>query len=116
MPQLAQVTRLYAEVKLMSCQSERKFSALINLIGNLRSSISAFKAEHMLLRLNQYSTPEIKKVHKRTKFQVEGRKTCIEYMKRMQSASPGTGAGVEIKTLAVILKTTHKYLVAGDLQ
>ena len=60
MPHLALLARLYHGVEATSCQAERNFSALALLIGNMRSSMGAFKVEQMMfLRLNQMCIPEI---------------------------------------------------------
>ena len=60
MPHLALLARLYHGVEATSCQVERNFSALALLIGNMRSSMGAFKVEQMMfLRLNQMCIPEI---------------------------------------------------------
>ena len=60
MPHLALLARLYHGVVATSCQAERNFSALALLIGNMRSSMGAFKVEQMMfLRLNQRCIPEI---------------------------------------------------------
>ncbi|CAN0199295.1 unnamed protein product [Ascophyllum nodosum] len=54
MPHLALLARLYHGVEATSCQAERNFFALALLIGNMRSSMGAFKVEQMMfLRLNQ---------------------------------------------------------------
>ena len=58
MPHLALLARLYHEVEATSCQAVRNFSALALLIGNMRSSMGAFKVEQiMFLRLNQRFIP-----------------------------------------------------------
>ena len=57
MPYLAFSPRLYHGVEATSCQAERNFSALANLIGDLRSSMLASKVErkHMVCLL--YTSP-----------------------------------------------------------
>ena len=60
MPHLALLARLYHGVEATSFQAKRNFSALALLIGNMRSSMGAFKVEQMMfLRLNQRCIPEI---------------------------------------------------------
>ena len=55
MPFLACIARLYLEIEATSCQSERNFSALAHLIGDLRSNMLAFKVERMMfIRLNRH--------------------------------------------------------------
>ena len=54
MPYIAFISRLYHAIDATSCQSERNFSALAHLIGDLRSSILPGKVEQMLfIRLNK---------------------------------------------------------------
>ena len=59
-PHLALLARLYHGVETTSCQAEQNVSALALLIGNMLSSMGAFKVEQMMfLRLNQRCIPEI---------------------------------------------------------
>ena len=61
LPHLALIARLHHGVESTSCQSEKTFSALGFLIGNLRSSIMPSKVERMMfLRLNRLYIPEAK--------------------------------------------------------
>ena len=57
LPYLALIARLYHGIKSTSCQAERNFSTLSNLIGSLRSSMLPSKVERMMfLRLNRPSS------------------------------------------------------------
>ena len=61
MPYLAFLARLYHGVEATSCQAERNFSALANLIGDLRSSMLASKVERMMfIRLNKHMVDEVR--------------------------------------------------------
>ena len=61
MPYLAFLARLYHGVEATSCQAERNFSALANLIGDLRSNMLASKVERMMyIRLNKHMVDETK--------------------------------------------------------
>ena len=61
MPYLAFLARLYHGVEATSCQAERKFSALANLIGDLRSSMLASKVERMMfIWLNKHMVDEVR--------------------------------------------------------
>ena len=61
MPYLAFVARLYHGVEATSCQAERNFSALANLIGDLRSNMLASKVERMMfIRLNKHMVDEVR--------------------------------------------------------
>ena len=61
MPYLAFLTRLYHGVEATSCQAERNFSALANLIGDLRSNMLASKVELMMfIRLNKHMVDEVR--------------------------------------------------------
>ena len=61
MPYLAFLARLYHGVEATSCQAERNFSALANLIRNLRSSMLASKVERMMFtRLNKHMVDEVR--------------------------------------------------------
>ena len=61
MPYLAFLARLYHGVEATSCQAERNFSALANLIGDLRSSMLASKVERMMfIRLDKHMVDEVR--------------------------------------------------------
>ena len=61
MPYLAFLARLCHKVEATICQAERNFSALANLIGDLRSNMLASKVERMMfIRLNK---PMVDEVH-----------------------------------------------------
>ena len=62
MPYLAFLTRLYHGVEATSCQAERNFSALANLIGDLRSSMLASKVErkHMVDEVRDFDAAKAK--------------------------------------------------------
>ena len=61
MPYLAFLARLHDGVEATSCQAERNFAALANLIGDLRSSMLASKVERiMLIRLNKHMVDEVR--------------------------------------------------------
>ena len=64
LPYLALIARLYHGIESTSCQAERNFSALSNLIGTLRSSMLPFKVEQMMfLRLNKLFVKEVEALH-----------------------------------------------------
>ena len=53
--------RLYLGIEATSCQSERNFSALAHLIGDLRSNMLAYKVERMMfIRLNRHLVDEVR--------------------------------------------------------
>ena len=59
MSYLAFLARLYHGVEATSCQAERKFSVLANLIGDLRINRFASNVEHMMfIRLNEHMVDE----------------------------------------------------------
>ena len=61
MPYLALLARLYHGVEATSCQAERNFSALANLVGDLRSNLLASKVEHMMfIQLNKHMVDEVR--------------------------------------------------------
>ena len=61
MPYLAFLARLYHGVEVTNCQAERIFSALANLIGDLRSNMLAIKVERMMfIRLNKHMVDEVR--------------------------------------------------------
>ena len=61
MPFLACIARLYLGIEATSCQSERNFSALAHLIGDLRSNMLAYKVERMMfIRLNRHLVDEVR--------------------------------------------------------
>ena len=63
MPYLAFITRLYHGIEAISCQAERKFSALAHLIGDLRSRMLASKVERMMfIRLNRHLIDEVREL------------------------------------------------------
>ena len=52
---------MYHGVEATSCQAERNFSALANLIGDLRSNMVASKVERMMfIRLNKHMVDEVR--------------------------------------------------------
>ena len=52
---------MYNGVEATSCQAERNFSALANLIGDLLSSMLASKVERMMfIRLNKHMVDEVR--------------------------------------------------------
>ena len=60
-PFLACIARLYLGIEATSCQSERNFSALAHLIGDLRSNMLAYKVERMMfIRLNRHLVDEVR--------------------------------------------------------
>ena len=60
MPYLACLARLYHGVEATSCQAVRNFSALAQLIGDLRSNMLASKVERMMfIRLNRHLVDEV---------------------------------------------------------
>ena len=61
MPYLAFLARLYHGVEVTICKAERNFSALANLIGDLRSNMLASKAERMMCnRLEKHMVDEVR--------------------------------------------------------
>ena len=63
MPYLAFVARLYHGIEATSCQAERFFSALVHLIGDLRSNMLASKVERMMfIRLNRHLIDEVREL------------------------------------------------------
>ena len=61
MPYLAFLARLYHGVEVTNCQAERIFSALANLIGDMRSNMLASKVERMVfIRLNKHMFDEVR--------------------------------------------------------
>ena len=61
MPYLAFLARLYHGVEATRCQAESNFSALANLIGDLRSNMLASKVERMMFnRLNKHMVDEVR--------------------------------------------------------
>ena len=61
MPFLARIARLYLGIETTSCQSERNFSALAHLIGDLRRNMLAYKVERMMfIRLNRHLVDEVR--------------------------------------------------------
>ena len=61
MPYLAFLARLYHGVEATSCQAERNYSALANLISDLRSNLIASKVERMMfIRLNKHMVDEVR--------------------------------------------------------
>ena len=90
MPHLALPARLYHGVEATSCQTERNFSALALLIGNMRSSMGAFKVEQMmLLRLNQRCIPEIAAYNRIIDTQQARRNQCREGTDKAQNEEAG---------------------------
>ena len=86
-PHLALLARLYHGVEATSCQAERNFSALALLIGNMRSSMGAFKVEQMMmfLRLNQRCFPEIAAYNRVIDRQQARRNQCREDTDKAQN-------------------------------
>ena len=90
MPHLALVARLYYGVEATSCQAERNFSALALLIGNMRSSMGAFKMEQMMFfRLNQRCIPKIAAYNRVIDRQQARRNQCREYTDKAQNEVSG---------------------------
>ena len=91
MPHLALLARLYHGVEATSCQAERKFSALLALlIGNMRSSMGAFKVEQMMfLRLNQRCIPENVAYNRVIDRQQARRNQCREDTDKAQNEGAG---------------------------
>ena len=86
MPHLALLARLYHGVEATSCQAERKFPALALLIGNMRSSMGAFKVEQMMfLRLNQRCFPEFAAYNRVIDRQQARRNQCREDTDKVQN-------------------------------
>ena len=85
-PHLALLARLYHGVEATSCQAERNFSALALLIGNMRSSMGAFKVEQMMfLRLNRRCFPEIAAYNRVIDRQQARRNQCREDTDKAQN-------------------------------
>ena len=90
MPHLALVARLYYGVGATSCQAERNFSALALLLGNMRSSMGAFKMEQMMFfRLNQRCIPKIAAYNRVIDRQQARRNQCREYTDKAQNEVSG---------------------------
>ena len=90
MSHLALLARLYHGVEATSCQAARNFSALALLIGNMRSSMGAFKVEQMMfLRLNQKCIPEIAAYNKVIDRQQARRNQCREDTNKAQNEGAG---------------------------
>ena len=90
MPHLALLARLYHEVEATSCQAERNFSDLALLIGNMRSSMGAFKVGQMMfLRLNQRCIPEIGAYNRVIDTQQARRNQCREDTDKAQDDKAG---------------------------
>ena len=63
MPYLAFIARLYHEIEATSCQAEIFFSALVHLIGDLRSRMFVSKVERMMfIRLNRHLIDEVREL------------------------------------------------------
>ena len=57
------IARLYHGIEATSCQAERNFSALVHLIGDLRSRILASKVERMMfIRLKRHLIDEVREL------------------------------------------------------
>ena len=90
MPHLALLARLYHGVEATSCQAERNNSTLALLIGNMRSSMGAFKVEQMMfLRLNQRCIPEIAAYNRVIDRQKARRNQCREDTDEAQNEGAG---------------------------
>ena len=62
-PYLAFLARLYHGVEANICHAERNFSALANLISDLRSNMLGSKVERMtFIRLNKHMVGEVRDV------------------------------------------------------
>ena len=60
-PYLGFLARLCHGVEATICQADRNFSALANLIGDLRSNMLASKVERMMfIRLNKHKVDEVR--------------------------------------------------------
>ena len=98
MPHLALPTRLYHGAEATSCQAERNFSALALLIGNMRSSMGAFKVEQMMfLRLNQRCIPEIAAYNRVIDRQQARRNQCREDTDKAQNEGAGDLIEIDLK-------------------
>ena len=88
-PYLALLARLYHGVEAMSCQAKRNVSALALLVGNMRSSMGAFRVEQMMfLRLNQRCIPEIAAYNRVIDRQQAHRNQCREDTDKVQNEGP----------------------------
>ena len=62
-PHIGLLTRLYAGIDTTSCQAERNFFALKQVLSNMRAGTLAHKTEKMLLfRLNRHLIPGFARV------------------------------------------------------
>ena len=90
MPHLALLARLYHGVEATSCQAERNFSTLALLIGNMLSSMGAFKVEQMMfLKLNQRCIPDIAAYNRVIDRQQARRNQCREDTDKAQNERAG---------------------------
>ena len=66
LPHIGLLARLYAGIDTTSCQAERIFSALKQVLSDMRASVLAHKTEKMmLLRLNRHLIPEFARVEQK---------------------------------------------------
>ena len=90
MPHLELLARLYHGVEATSCQAERKISVLALLMGNMRSSMGAFKVEQMMfLRLNRRCIPEFAAYNRVIDRQQVRRNQCREDTDKAQNEGAG---------------------------
>ena len=91
LPYLALIARLYHGIESTSCQAERNFSTLSNLIGSLRSSMLPSKVERMMyLRLNRLFIPEVKALNDAVVANKAAAARCKEKVMEMEEATAGT--------------------------
>lgn len=87
---LALIARLYHEIKSTTCQGERNFSALVLLIGNLRTTMAPFKVERVVfLLLNQGYIKEIKEHNQLVRMHEMAGEECIQQAAAEQQAVAG---------------------------
>ena len=91
LPYLALIARLYHGIESTSCQAERNFSALSNLIGTLRSSMLPFKVEQMMfLRLNKLFVKEVEALHDAVEANKAAAARCKENVTQVEVATADT--------------------------
>ena len=91
LPYLALIARLYHGIESTSCQAERNFSALSNVIGTLRSSMLPLKVEKMwFLRLNKLFIKEVKALHDAVEANKAAAARCKEKVTQVEVATADT--------------------------
>lgn len=93
MPHLALLARLFHGIESTSCQAEKDFSAISNMIGTLRSSMLPDKVERsmMFLRLNRRFIPEVRALNDAKEAKKRAAAMIIaKEVARMQEAVEGT--------------------------